>query len=148
MWGFLQFLLDYWAKITGGIVGTVGVVTAYVTLGGPYPVSQHHVDAKIIAVKAEMLAQTSSLRSPLRAVQINQIEGQISRLEAEQDQLASEKSQRLVDLPKMTDAIARGLVEQRLRDIDTRLKRIAKDILRLEQEVAALRSTNANAPIP
>lgn len=144
MWGALQWMLDNWAKLTGGIAGTGAVGTLYVTLGGPYPVTQYHVEGKIIEVQGEMV----KLRSPLRALQIGQIEGQIGRLEAEQDTLLADKARMAIELPKMTDPTARRIVEQRVQEIDARSKRVAKDILRLEQDVAVLRSTNANAPAP
>ena len=142
MWAPLQFFLEYWPKITGGIVGTGALGALYVNLGGPYPVTQYHVAEKIIVVQSDIV----KLRSPLRALQIGQFEGQIGRLEAEQDALSADKARMTLELPKITDPTARGVVEQRVHEIDARMKRVTKDILRLEQEVAALRSTSANAP--
>lgn len=142
MWAFLDFLLNYWAKITGGILGTVGLITLYVTQGGPYPVSQYHVDAKVAVAQNEIIR----LRSPLRALQIGQIDGQISRLEGEQDTLLADKARMAIDFPKITDQVARGIIEKRLQEIDTRLKRVAKDIDQLEKSARELRSTTSNAP--
>lgn len=142
MWEFISWLGSNWAKITGGFVGTVAAATTYVGLGGPYPASNWHVDEKVELAKAEAI----KLRSPLRALQLGQIDGQISRLEGEQDTLLADKARMAIDLPKMTDSIARGIVEQRMRELDARIKRVAKDIAQLEKAGAELRASGANAP--
>lgn len=142
MWAALVWLGEHWAKITGGFVGTVAAATTYVGLGGPYPVTQYHVAEKIVLVQSDIV----KLRSPLRALQIGQIDGQISRLEGEQDTLLADKARMAIDLPKMTDPMARSIVEQRMKEIDARIKRVAKDIAQLEKAGGELRAIGANAP--
>lgn len=142
MWEFIAWLGSNWAKITGGFVGTVAAATTYVGLGGPYPASNWHVEEKVALAQTEII----KLRSPLRALQLGQIDGQISRLEGEQDTLLADKARMEIDLPKMTDAIARSIVQQRIKEIDARIKRVTKDIAQLEKAGDELRAIGANAP--